>query len=95
MTDRIWTDTNNMTMKNRELPMFPLSESTQDYDHQGKPRFTQRNIGGHTKFESTVNAVAQGYAQNTQQFTNTDEAADYIIELSVKIHNRLEASINE
>jgi len=90
MSDRIWTDTNNIKMSNRTLSMFPATITTQFIDSKGNPVVEQRTTGGHTKFESTVNAVSQGYAQNTQQFTNTDEAADYIMELSLKIHDRLE-----
>lgn len=91
MIDRIWTDLNQPTkMSNRHDCIFPVTETIQMIDGNGNPLMEQKTIGGHTKFESTVNAIAQGYAQNTQQFTNADEAADYIIELSTKIHERLE-----
>ncbi len=75
-------------MRNRDLPMFPITETNHDYDHQGRPRSTQKTVGGLTKFEQGVLMIAQGLAQN--EMVVVEDIDKLSVDIAGRIFDRIE-----
>lgn len=84
MNDRIWSDINNTSkMSNRFLPVFPVTETIQEGE-----KFTQRTVGGNTKFEQAVFQIAQGLAQNPN--VHVDDIDMEAFEITNRIFDRID-----
>lgn len=88
MSDRIWSDINNKKMKNKNLPMFPYTETVGMIDGNGKPITSQKTIGGNTKFENAVITIAQGLAQSG--VVGEDDIARIAMKVTTDIFDLLE-----
>lgn len=75
-------------MNNKDLPMFPVTSTTQFIDGNGNPYMEQKTIGGNTKFENAVVTIAQGLAMSG--VIGIDDIGRYSIQIAKDIFDGIE-----
>lgn len=75
-------------MRNRDLPVFPITKTIQEENPDGTLKVTQETVGGFTKFEQGAFLIAQGLCESG--LYTPDEIGGKALQITEDIFDKLE-----